>query len=174
MNFDPQVNPPYARDYAPPLVSFAQLGQLPEDAFNATQRARTLQLQAPVIDPRTGQPTTDPNLILQALGQRGGLEAAVSQLPMIQRQDYLNRLRSFGMGEEPTSAPPVAGAPSTSAAGSPAALRPQAQPPAQAQGQTAQPQLSTFGADNKGAPTVRSMATEMFGGRHGTLLSMPS
>jgi hypothetical protein len=52
--FDPQVNPPYATSYSAPLLSFAALGQLPEDAFQAAQRARTLALQAPVIDPRTG------------------------------------------------------------------------------------------------------------------------
>ena len=138
MPFESPINAPYAASYAAPLVNFGPLGELPEEAFKATQRARTLQLQAPVIDPRTGQPTTDPNLILQAIAQRGGLEATVSQLPMIQRQDYLNRLRSFGMGEEPASAPPAAGAVSTGAAGSPAALRPQAQaqPPAQTASQS--------------------------------------
>jgi hypothetical protein len=164
-NFDPQVNPPYARDYAPPLLNFSALGQLPEDAFAATQRARTLQLQAPVIDPRTGQPTTDPNQILRAIAERGGLEATASQLPMIQRQDYLNRLRSWFGGQEPSDSPPGVGAPGHSQAGSPAAMGATPQPSVQTQAQTTQPQLSTFGADNSGATTVRSMATEMFGGR---------
>ena len=136
--FESQVSPPYAASYSAPLVNFSALGQLPEDAFQAAQRARTLQLQAPVIDPRTGQPTTDPAQILQALAQRGGLEGAVSQLPMLQRQNFIDRLRGLNVETGKSSPAPIAGAAATGAAGSPAALRPQAQaqPPAQTQAQS--------------------------------------
>jgi hypothetical protein len=65
---------PQGANYAGPMIGFGigdRLAALPEEYYKA-------QLRAPVIDPRTGQPTNDPQLVLKALAERGGLQATLS------------------------------------------------------------------------------------------------
>jgi hypothetical protein len=60
-------NAPQGGNYAAPLVGFDigdRLAKLPEEYYAARMRA-------PVIDPRTGQPTSDRPLVLKALAERG-------------------------------------------------------------------------------------------------------
>ena len=98
-------NPPQGASYAGPILQFAQLSQLPDDYFQGQQRARTLSLQQPVIDPNTGQPTTDPRAILAAANQRGGLETALQVLPQAQRQQFLDSLQT--QNDQPGSPGPA-------------------------------------------------------------------
>jgi hypothetical protein len=68
------VQAPQARDYTSPLIGFQigdRLAQLPEQYYNA-------RMPAPVIDPATGKATSDPKLVMQALAERGGLQATLS------------------------------------------------------------------------------------------------
>jgi hypothetical protein len=52
-----------------------QLGQIianyPNDYFQGTQQRRQLELQKPIIDPKTGEPLTDPNLVELGAGRNG-------------------------------------------------------------------------------------------------------
>jgi hypothetical protein len=162
-------NAPQGVSYAAPLLNFAQLSQLPQDYFQGTQRQRTLSLQQPVIDPSTGQPTTDPRAILAAANQRGGLESALQVLPLAQRQQFLDYLRSQSDSDQSPDASTPAPSSNPSAAG-PANIRgPRPQQPTSvtpsAAAPAAQPTLSSVGTDNNGQDTLRSVMTETFGGR---------
>jgi hypothetical protein len=151
------------------LLNFAPIANLPQTFFQGNQNARTLALQQPVIDPNTGQPTNDPNAIIAAANQRGGLESAIQLLPAEQRQQFLDYLRSQN-GDQETSPAPQRPTSYTGGPTGPAGIRgPSAQPAAAAQPSAssppAQPTLSTFGADDGGQSTLRSVMTETFGGR---------
>ena len=88
------VSGPQGASYAAPLVGFQlgqQLSNLPKDYFEGTQRARTLELQKPILDPNTGQPTTDIRTILSEMNRRGGGEFVGSLLPFLQKQAVLDQ-----------------------------------------------------------------------------------
>src|SRR5947209_6725500 len=100
--------PQTPQDYAAPLIGFQigdRLGALPEEYYAARMRA-------PVIDPRTGQPTSDPQLVLKALAERGGLQSMLSSglLPFVLGQssgDELDRAMG-GAGSGSVQAPSAA------------------------------------------------------------------
>jgi hypothetical protein len=158
-------NAPGGANYAAPLVGFGigdRLADLPNQYFKGTQQARTLAMQQPVIDPNTGQPTTDPRAILAAANQRGGLEAALQTMNLQQRQQFLDWLNSDQQGTPTSSAaaPPQPNYPApsnTPAAGPGHILGPRAT--------NAANQQPDIGDQNTGANTVQGIATEVFGGR---------
>jgi hypothetical protein len=138
-------NAPQGASYAAPFVGFQigdRLAALPEEYYKA-------QLRAPVIDPRTGQPTNDPQLVLKALAERGGLQATLSSglMPFILGQssgDELDRaLGGGGSGPNQASSPAPAVTPP---------LRPAAFPatgPSHITGEFKQPQSSAPSPSNE-------------------------
>jgi hypothetical protein len=151
-------NAPQGASYAAPLVGFQigdRLAALPEEYYKA-------QLRAPVIDPRTGQPTNDPQLVLKALAERGGLQATLSSglMPFILGQssgDELDRAMGgggTGTGQASSTAPPA----------TPPPLRPAAFPstgPSHITGEFKQPQSSALSPSNEtpSAPPAPSGAS---------------
>jgi hypothetical protein len=94
-----QGNAPQAASYkAPDLAGqlYAMVGNLPNDAFQAQQQARTTALQQPVQG-QNGQPPGI-NDILAAAVQRGGLQEAIQLLPTLQKQPFFNQLLQEGQG----------------------------------------------------------------------------
>jgi hypothetical protein len=153
-------NAPAAASYAAPLLNFAPVANYPQDYFQGQQRQRELALQQPFVDPPTGQPMTDPIAINKELMRRGGAPYAQNYadklLPMIASAIANKPISDVLSGNTAPSPGPAANNPN---AAGPANLRNSPQTP------QAQPQLSSAGADNNGAPTVRSIAAELFGGR---------
>jgi hypothetical protein len=175
---------PQGASYAAPLIGF-QLGQaignLPKDYFDATQRARQLAMQnafpngLPMKDGRV-----DVNAMANTGAKLGGLEYGEKLLPYLygdqsgqSMQDLDSWVRGGGTGA-PAGGPANAnmGPAATPSAAGPANLRmgqgggaPQAQPQAPQPQPQPQPQLSSAGTDNNGSDTIRSVATEAFGGR---------
>jgi hypothetical protein len=142
-------NAPQGASYAAPLVGFQigdRLAALPEEYYKA-------QLRAPVIDPRTGQPTNDSQLVLKALAERGGLQATLSSglLPFIMGQssgDELDRaMGGGGSGPSQTS--------STVPPATPPPLRPAAFPatgPGHITGDFKEPQSPPVSNETSGSP----------------------
>jgi hypothetical protein len=129
-----------------------QIAQLPKDYFEGTQRARTRAMQTAFPDgmPKNPDGTPDINKIIDVGTKLGGLEYAQPLMSMLMQQQT-GRQAAEGLGNLDAS---VNGQPNGSAAG-PANLTPRPQAPPQQQ-----PQLSSAGADNKGADTLSSLASE--------------
>jgi hypothetical protein len=150
------VPAPAAGNWAAPLVGFKvgdRLAALPKEYYEA-------QLRAPVIDPRTGQPTNDPQLVLKALAERGGLQATLSSglLPFVLGQssgDELDRaMGGGGSGSGP--------APSTASPATPPPLRPAAFPstgPAHIKGDFNEPQSPSSTNDTPSAAPAPTSGT---------------
>jgi hypothetical protein len=142
-------NAPQGASYAAPLVGFQigdRLAALPEEYYKA-------QLRAPVIDPRTGQPTNDPQLVLKAVAERGGLQATLSSglMPFILGQssgDELDRAMGGGGGgpsQTSSTVPPT----------TPPPLRPAAFPatgPGHITGDFKEPQSPPVSNETSGSP----------------------
>src|ERR1700681_2738998 len=80
-------NAPGGVSYAAPLMDFSSIGNLGKDYQQGQQYARQRELQKPILDPATGQPSTDFDTITKALLQRGGAEYAKDLLPtLVNRQ----------------------------------------------------------------------------------------
>jgi hypothetical protein len=81
-----------APSYAAPLVDnfLGQLAKLPEGYFQGTQRARTLELQKPILGPDR-QPTYDIKTIISEMNRRGGGEFIGSLLLFLQKQAVLDQ-----------------------------------------------------------------------------------
>lgn len=162
-------NAPGAPNYAAPLVGFQigdRLADLPKQYFEGQQRARTTALQQPILDPNTGQPSTDQNVITSELLKRGGAEYAKDLLPYIYGQengkanaDAIRKAYGLPDGGDPSAPPqpqgPARGPAPTNAAG----------PTQVGGGRVTRPALSAIGTDNQGQDTTRSIATEIAGGR---------
>ena len=71
------VPPPNYAAYSDPRFGLA-LGQviseLPDAYFKGVQQKHTLDLQKPVLDLDTGEPSTDPRAVARELMKRGGAE----------------------------------------------------------------------------------------------------
>jgi hypothetical protein len=141
-------NAPQGASYAAPLVGFQigdRLAALPEEFYKA-------QLRAPVIDPRTGRPTNDPQLVLKAFAERGGLQATLSSglMPFILGQSSGDELdRALGGGGN-GSAPPPSAAPAATPP-----LRPAAFPatgPGHITGNFKEPQSPPVSNETSGSP----------------------
>jgi hypothetical protein len=156
------VNPPNAPNYAAPLVGMQigqQLANIPNSYFAGTQQQNILQQQAPIIDPRTGQPV-DPNdpstfdIIQKEIIKRGGVQGAESVMPYLWKTNYL---RSGGGGLPPVD-PDLVSAAQPGAPGT---------PPANVAAANKQPNKPGVNDPyyEGGAPTLASIATEMAGGR---------
>lgn len=141
------------------------ISNLPQQYFQGTQQNRTLQMQKPIIDPATGQPSTDIGNIQSELQRRGGAEYSEKLLPFLYGQQAAQSGSSH-LAELSPNAPATA---NPNAAG-PANLQPQSQyrppaqqqqPPQQGQQQPAQqqPGMSSTGMDNQGADTILGMVT---------------
>src|SRR5260221_831840 len=116
---------PFPASYVAPLIG-PQLGDrlagLPEQYFQGTQRERALELQKPIIDPATGQPSVDMGQILQEANRRGGLDYAVKLLPFLQRRELSHHDSAhWGQLYRPNScaAPPPIRAPGQSSEATP-------------------------------------------------------
>src|SRR6202030_1354098 len=86
--------PDYAR-YANPnfgLKLGEMLGQLPDAYMQGRQMRRTLELQKPILDPNTGEPSTDTGTVSKELLRRGGGEYAKDMLPFLQRQPIYDKI----------------------------------------------------------------------------------
>jgi hypothetical protein len=163
-------NAPQGASYAAPLVGFQigdRLAALPEEYYKA-------QLRAPVIDPRTGQPTNDPQLVLKALAERGGLQATLSSglLPFIMGQssgDELDRAMGGGGGgpsQASNSAPAVTPPPLRPAAfpaAGPAHIRGEfksTQPPTENESPSTSPPAENSGGDRASFAEVGRLRDE--------------
>jgi hypothetical protein len=107
-------------------------------------------MRAPVIDPATRKATSDPRLVMQALAERGGLQATLASglMPYILGQssgDELDRALGgggTGSGQASSTAPPA----------TPPPLRPAAFPstgPSHITGEFKQPQTSASSSSNE-------------------------
>jgi hypothetical protein len=139
-----------------------QLGQIianyPNDYFQGTQQRRQLELQKPIIDPATGEPSTDPHLVATELMKRGGAEYSKDLIPFLQKQPIFDKiLRENNEGGYDAAAEPASAPPSRSNV----EQAPLAPP---------QPRLSSAGTDNKGTETINSLASSVFGERDVTEL----
>jgi len=174
-------NAPYPASYAAPLLNFDKLAELPDAYFKGTQQARTLALQNAFPNglPTDDNGNLDVNAISGTLAKLGGADYAKGLMPyLIEQQMGRAGASAINEGEGDNSQPPTA-RPSTNVVGAsgPANIRgpapaSQANPSGGASATaptssspTVQPQLSSAGTDNNGADTVRSIATELAGGR---------
>jgi hypothetical protein len=122
-------NAPGGASYAAPLVGFQfgkAISDLPDDYFKGTQQARQLALQKPILDPATGQPSQDLNVITQELLNRGGAEYAKGMLEFLQMRPFYNKLlKEKGAGGEDTEPVPPPLARTNNNAGGPQYAPPQ-------------------------------------------------
>jgi hypothetical protein len=164
-------NAPYGASYAAPLLNFDKLAQLPETFFKGTQNARTLALQNAFPNglPKDDSGNIDINAVSDTLAKLGGADYAKGLMPyLIESQMGAQGARAI-TGDDGTTPEPTQ-SPSTNVVGAsgPANIRGPQRPaaaPAAPGGTPGQPQLSSFGADNNGADTLRSIVTESAGGR---------
>lgn len=154
INYETVPSPNYAA-YANPGFG-AALGQmlqgLPDQYMKGRQQARQIEMQKPILDPKTGQPSQDPAAIIQELQRRGGGEYSEKLLPYI----YGNKLLEKNSALQP---PSMGGDTPSSSAGPGNVARAPSQPV------QPQPQLSSAGTDDKGEQTINSLASEVFGDR---------
>jgi hypothetical protein len=87
-------SPNYAA-YANPNFG-QQLGQIianyPNDYYQGTQQRRQLELQKPILDPKTGEPSTDPHLVASELMRIGGADFSKDLLPFLQKQPIFDKI----------------------------------------------------------------------------------
>jgi hypothetical protein len=125
-----------------------QYAQGQKQAFDQTQRQRTLSLQQPILGP-DGQPSMDYSTLLRGYLTKAGAEAVPGLLSGIigsqSNQAIYNQLGQGGAQGAPAGySVPASGG------GNPS---------------PGQPRLSSAGADNNGAQTINSLASEVFGDR---------
>jgi hypothetical protein len=163
-------NAPYPASYASPLLNFGQLAQLPDQVFQGNQRQRTMALQNAFPDGLPKDKTTgqlDINAISDTLAKLGGADYAKGLMPYLIEQQ-MGSAGAAAINDDSGQAPVARPSTNVVGASGPANIRgpaPQGGATSTSSPQSAQPQLSTFGADNNGADTVRSIATELAGGR---------
>jgi hypothetical protein len=178
-------NAPYPASYAAPLLNFDKLAQLPDDFFKGTQQKRTLALQnafpkglpeiqdanGNVVRDKDGNSQIDINAITQKLTKLGGADYATQLLPYLYGSQGADVLKGINQSiDQPSDQQPPTARPSTNIVGAsgPANIRgpaPQTQSAPAATSSATQPALSSMGTDNKGADTLRSVVTELSGGR---------
>jgi hypothetical protein len=132
---------------------YQMIGGLGDDAFTGTQRARTLNLQKPILGP-DGQPSQDLNTISTELLKRGGGEYAKELLPFLWKKQFLEQDQGGGAPQQQPQQQPNIGPSSSPHGQSPDMLRAAGQPQGGAQ--------PSAPGDNA-ADTVRSIATETGG-----------
>jgi len=148
------VQPPNFAAYANPNFGLAlgqQISNLPGAYMQGREMARKRAMQTPILDPQTGEPSQDPDTIINELMKRGGGEYSAQMLPFI----YGNKLMRQNAGLQPPSMegnePGPTLAPFARAAAQPA---------------QSQPRYSSSGADNSGDQTfLANVATKVFGER---------
>lgn len=134
-------NAPAGASYAAPLVGQflgQQFEKMPQEYFEGQQRARTTNIQKPILGP-DGQPTTDPQAIMKEMLQRGGGEYAEKLIPFMmqmQADQPLTNVLSGNPGGQPGAQAPQGASTGPGAARSAAGpgnvtARPQASAPAQ-------------------------------------------
>lgn len=141
---------PAAPSYAAPLLDFSPIGNLADDYYKGQENQRKLALQNAFKDglPTDQQGNVDYRAMADTLARKGGVDQAISvantgaQLKV--GADLSNVMTGNMPQQQPRQTAPVF-----------------APPPEK----TGQPKLSSTGTDNEGEPTVRSTATELFGGR---------
>lgn len=175
-------NPP---NYNPPNLGQTgfqigdRLANLPQQYFEGQQRRIQTAQEEPIIDPNTGQPATDPDAIFKQMASRpGGGKWVAGMLPYLYGQkvgDQNAQLiydsihgagayqRDFGAGGSGAGSPqppqqqgPARGPSPPGGTAGPRSLDPQA---------VTRPTLSSAGTDNQGQETLRSVFTELGGGR---------
>ena len=160
------VPSPNAALYGPRQVDFSQLADIPEAFFRGNQQARELRLQKPIIDPRTGEISTDPRVIMAELFRRGGgpaqEEYAKGLTPYIYGAQAGETARRDILGQ---SGPPPeiglfsragAGAPGAGASGSGSVVRAPLAAPLGGQG-------VNRNVAQEGQDSVRSLVAELLG-----------
>lgn len=174
------VNAPGAASYVSPQIGF-QLGQgleqLPDMYLKGdTQRRELAKRNAfPGGIPTDAQGNPDLNKIINTGTRIGGLDYLQNLLPFLLQSQIGREAAGVGQAadrsvygnENPStvgpSGPQAQPAPAPQQQGANPASVPGATGPANIK--AGQPALSSAGADNKGSDTVRSIATESFGGR---------
>jgi hypothetical protein len=167
-------NAPAGASYAAPLMNFGAIAQYPEQLYQGQQRARTTALQNAFPDglPTDANGSPDINAISQKLTKLGGADYATQLMPFLM-QNRTNELIAQSQSQDrdlfDANAPAAPRSSSVPGASGPANIRGPAPGAGPAPGtDTARPPtppLSTFGADDGGHDTLRSVATETFGGR---------
>jgi hypothetical protein len=171
-------NAPAGGSYTPPLLDFSVLKNLPQDYFQGTQNARTLQLQQAFKNglPMDANGNPDISAMADQLSRIGGAPYAQQMLP------YLIDARALNLAGTPTPAEgglygtpqqtpngSVTSAPNptqrstqvpnaASSASITGNTRPTPTPVSQPS--VPQPKLSTAGADDEGEATINTIAAE--------------
>ncbi|HEV2473793.1 MAG TPA: hypothetical protein VGS41_14045, partial [Chthonomonadales bacterium] len=159
-------NAPGGANYAAPLLDFSPLARLPQDYYAGTQMARQQALQNafPQGLPRLPNGQIDTNQVMDTLTRLGGAEAAQAIMPTLINQQIGNQaaglLAPGGTAGVGPAAGPAAGSTSPvspSYGGARAGSGPNAGPANIVGNQPQQAQ--------EGQNSIRSLATEIFGGR---------
>ena len=159
-------NAPAPASFAAPLLNFAPLANMPKTYFEGQQSQRTLALQNAFPNglPRNQDGSVDVNATTDTLVRLGGAPYAQDLLKFLMARDAGTQAgRNIEAIDQGISGAPSGNAPSGSATAVPGASG-----PSNIRGPGAAPQqpvLSSAGTDNNGADTLRSVATETFGGR---------
>lgn len=140
--------------YAAPLVDFSPLGDIPKTYYQGQEEQRKLGLNKAFSEglPRTASGDVDYSGMADTLAKKGGIDEA---------------MKVATLGAQLEQGRQVSGILSGNPQGSPDALPPRRTAPvfAPPSRDQPQPQLSSTGTDNQGSDSIRSVATEQFGGR---------
>jgi hypothetical protein len=79
--FDPYLLPRAQVPQGPPQYDASWLNELTDQYLKGRTTSQQLSMTRPLMDPRTGQPSTDPQAIMQEAARRQGLNAQMSNLP---------------------------------------------------------------------------------------------
>lgn len=156
--FTGMPNAPGAASYAAPLLNFQPLADIGKSYYEGTQEKNTLDKQQLFRNgiPRDPAGNLDLPKITDMVAKTGGYEGVaplITQQMQLQAGDRLANAGGPPEGGQPQGPQPTARAPGATSAPMPG-----------------QPTLSATGSDSgdQGAPTVRSMVTELAGGKEAT------
>lgn len=151
---------PTPPSYAAPLVDFSPLGDIPKAYYQGQEEQRKIGLNKAFSEglPRTASGEIDYSGMADTLARKGGVDEAMKVATLGAQMDVGRQVGSIlnpdanSNALPPRRTAPVFAPPSRDAQGGGGA-------------QPQQPQLSSAGGDNAGTDSIRSVATEQFGGR---------
>lgn len=146
---------PTPPSYAAPLVDFSPVGDIGKSYYQGQEEQRKLGLNRAFSEglPRDQGGNVDYGTMADTLAKKGGIDEAM-KVATLGAQLEQGKQVSNVLNPPPDALPPRRTAPVFA-------------PPSRDQGSQggAQPQLSSAGGDNAGNDSIRSVATEHFGGR---------
>lgn len=146
---------PTPPSYAAPLVDFSPVGDIGKSYYQGQEEQRKLGLNKAFSEglPRGSDGQVDYSAMADTLAKKGGVDEAMKIATLGAQMEQGRQTGAILQGNSPDALPARRTAPVFA-------------PPSRDQGsQPQQPQLSSAGTDNAGSDSIRSVATEQFGGR---------